>query len=203
MIFGAHSRSQADPGGRERAPYVWRDASRGPRPYFPFEFGLAGPLFFYAILPVMKKLWPIWLAAVTLVADRFLKELVQLGFHWSFGPAQITQFRNDGLIFSLPAPYWLTVALMVLAGIFIAIIAWRQRQLLTHLGPLWLIGVGALSNLYDRLVYGHIVDYIFLSSRLPIVNLADVALAIGVVWFLWRPAVKKIPTASSASDRLS
>lgn len=45
---------------------------------------------------------------------------------------------------------------------------------------LWLIVGGGLGNLYDRAVYGHVIDFIHLDFvRFAVFNVADIAVCIG------------------------
>lgn len=139
----------------------------------------------------MKRLFMILALSAVLLVDRILKQLVRQGFEATAGPIHLSHYRNDGLVFSLPAPYWVTVGLMLLAGVAIIVVAWRQRHRLPSWWPLGLLAIGAVSNVYDRLVYGYIVDYVFVSRWWPIFNVADVALMIGMIWFLWTASVDK------------
>lgn len=139
----------------------------------------------------MKRFWPIVAASAVFVIDRLLKLSVRDGLETSFGPFEIAHYRNDGLIFSLPVPYWLAVGLMLVAAILITTVIWRQRRYFGDRWPVVLLLVGALSNVYDRIAYGYIVDYVYLSPHWPIFNLADSALTIGMLWLLWRAVVDK------------
>jgi lipoprotein signal peptidase len=46
---------------------------------------------------------------------------------------------------------------------------------------------GALGNIYDRMVYGYVFDWILLFES-SIVNVADMAVIVGVVWYaiMWQ-----------------
>lgn len=139
----------------------------------------------------MKRFWPLIAASAVFVIDRLLKLSVRDGLKTSLGPFEIVQYRNDGLIFSLPVPYWLAVGLMLTAAGLIILVLWRQQNHRPERWPIALLLVGALSNIYDRVAYGYIVDYVYLGPRWPIFNLADSALTVGIIWFLWRAVVDK------------
>lgn len=105
--------------------------------------------------------------------DRLFKWLAVDLVKWPY-------FGNQGLIFSLP----LQPIMAMLVNIFILIIViliWRRTDHPAFL----LITLGGLGNLLDRLIYGRVIDYIFVSSRAPF-NLADVLIMVGVIWFLLR-----------------
>jgi signal peptidase II len=47
---------------------------------------------------------------------------------------------------------------------------------------------GALGNLYDRIVYGYVIDFIeihYNNFYWPIFNIADVAISIGIILLLY------------------
>jgi len=118
------------------------------------------------------------------------------------GSVRILYAENTGAFLSLGAgaPEWLRrdvlsvfIGLSLLA---IGILAWRQR---THplagvgLGLIW---AGGLSNLADRLMAGHVVDFVMLSAgplHTGVFNVADVAITTGVVLGLFarRPDVPR------------
>lgn len=48
---------------------------------------------------------------------------------------------------------------------------------------------GALGNAYDRYYYGYVIDFIdinFLGWHYPIFNIADIAICVGAVLFVWQ-----------------
>jgi signal peptidase II len=137
----------------------------------------------------MKRWLPMIVAISGFVIDRVMKALVLSGRDWQLGPIHIGLFRNTGLVFSLPAPYWLAVTLMVAALILIGLAIWRSRRENKLFWPLLLLVVGAVSNLYDRIVNGFIVDYVYATDWLPIINLADVMLTVAVLMLLIRGRV--------------
>jgi signal peptidase II len=58
------------------------------------------------------------------------------------------------------------------------------RKPLLKLTSLWLIGVGALSNALDYLLYGHVIDFlhvVLFGVSFPIFNLADTWITLGVL----------------------
>ncbi len=59
--------------------------------------------------------------------------------------------------------------------------------MLIMLGLLLILG-GALGNLYDRVLYGYVIDFIYLNIAefyWPAFNIADSAISIGVILFIF------------------
>jgi signal peptidase II len=136
------------------------------------------------------------LVAATLVLDRWTKLLIQKRFDLNEsisvidGFFNITYVRNTGVAFgifsSISSP-----AKSVLLSVFTAFAAVvvvtysvrspvRNRLLQIALG---LILGGALGNLYDRLAYGYVVDFLEFyagSYHWPSFNVADTAISVGV-----------------------
>ncbi|NUQ37552.1 MAG: signal peptidase II [Caldilineales bacterium] len=90
-------------------------------------------------------------------------------------------FRDGGALFALIA----AVAVVVM---LIYSLRMDTRSPLAYLGMGLLVG-GASGNLWDRLVYGHVID--FLDFRLsqalswPTFNVADMGVVVGVFLFMW------------------
>lgn len=92
---------------------------------------------------------------------------------------------NEGIAFSLLKDLPDTGLLMLTAMVIVFVIfLWRRTpsdRSIAHLGFALIIG-GALGNLVDRAVYGHVVDYIlFYTSTwsFAVFNLADSFISIG------------------------
>jgi signal peptidase II len=65
--------------------------------------------------------------------------------------------------------------------------------------PLLLIITGALGNIIDSLVYGHVVDmfyFIFWNWSYPVFNVADSLICIGVVWLMLLSFFKPRPSTA-------
>jgi signal peptidase II len=101
--------------------------------------------------------------------------------------------KNAGAAFGLfsdsPAP-WKTVLLIVVSSLLLAMVIavmWRNQQLRWKTGVgLALILGGALSNLFDRIRLGRVVDFVDVYCRSyhwPTFNLADCAIVVGA-WVL-------------------
>lgn len=126
----------------------------------------------------------------TLVLDQMTKALaeryLEYGQQIDLLPIlSLYRVYNTGIAFSLLAGAG-TVGLVVLAAAvtLLVLLIWHRT---TEGGPLVAIGYaliigGALGNLTDRLVYGHVVDFLLLhlgAQPLFVFNLADAALTAG------------------------
>jgi len=108
---------------------------------------------------------------------------------------ELTYQENPGVAFNtervLPAPLRTPLIVVVgcaaLAGLAIALYR-RRGQVTVEVAAFVLIAGGAAGNLFDRLIRGHVVDFIHV-QHWPVWNLADAFLAIGVGLMLlaaWR-----------------
>jgi len=130
-------------------------------------------------------------AVLTLVIDQISKRLVmtslRLGESWNPVAAleryvSLTYVTNTGAAFGLFPDHG--VVFMVIAVVVIGVIVFYYRHLP---GEQWLVQTslglqlgGALGNLVDRLLYGHVIDFIDFKVW-PVFNVADSSLFIGVV----------------------
>ena len=98
-----------------------------------------------------------FVAAAVLVVDEILKRLALAH------PAYI--HKNFGIAFDIPLPSWAVIAV---TSAIIAVSAWelwKHRRHAALAAPLCFIIAGGIGNLYDRLTYGYIIDYIILFGR--------------------------------------
>ena len=131
-------------------------------------------------------------AAAIVLADRVTKILV-LG---SFAPGErlpITGFFNMVLVFNKGAAFsflagasgWQTPIFLVIssiAAIVITVLILRHPGNRMLCGALALILGGALGNLWDRLLWGHVVDFLDFHAagwHWPAFNVADSAITVG------------------------
>lgn len=130
------------------------------------------------------------LVAAAVAVDQVIKWLVEtrLPFH-ELVPVipMFALYRtwNEGIAFSLLGglPDTALLALTGLVIIFVLYLWWRtpSGRGIAHLGFALIIG-GALGNLVDRAVYGHVVDYILFHTEswsFAVFNLADAFISIG------------------------
>ena len=144
-----------------------------------------------------RRLPYIVLAAVTLALDRWTKALIQKRFDLNEsisvidGLFNITYVRNTGVAFgifdplSLPAKSVLLSVFTAVAAVVVITYSVRSslRNRLLQFALALVLG-GALGNLYDRLAYGYVVDFLEFYVRTyhwPSFNVADSAISIGVI----------------------
>ena len=102
----------------------------------------------------------------------------------------IVNFNNTGISFGLfmdKIPTWLLlIIILLLIGIlFIWFI--KSNVPIEKWGILIIIS-GAIGNLIDRILYGHVIDFIFLNYNnyyWPAFNFADMAISLGVIVILF------------------
>ncbi|MFH1077681.1 MAG: signal peptidase II [Patescibacteria group bacterium] len=141
---------------------------------------------------------PIGIIAGLVMADRYTKIIMMahpiLGAPFSFpGVIETVQHRNFGIIANLPLPWIVTVLLTVsvLAAISYGIFRALKQMHLSESTALSFVMAGAIGNLWDRLQWTYVFDWILLFGRSAI-NLADICIGVGLLWYvLGRRAVAK------------
>ncbi len=143
---------------------------------------------------LQRIVWAV-ISLLVLAGDQVTKAVVEA---WIPEHATITvlphflnliQTKNAGAAFGLfsesPAP-WKTLLLIVVSSLLLVLVVavmWRSQQLHWQSGVgLALILGGALSNLFDRIRLGRVVDFLdiyFRSYHWPTFNLADSAIVVG------------------------
>lgn len=129
-----------------------------------------------------------WIALLAAAVDRVGKSLMLRHEPGEIvrGIPGIVQFRrtaNTGMAFSLFSENG--AALTILTAVLIAaVVVWLsirpEEQSRTVRVGLWLMAGGGLGNLYDRLVYGSVIDFIDpLFVRFAVFNPADVFICVG------------------------
>jgi signal peptidase II len=132
------------------------------------------------------------LSAAVIILD-YLTKVAVLD---TFAPGEsraVTPFFNLVLVFNKGAAFsflataqgWQTLffaAIAALASVVISVLIVRHRGKPLFCSGLALILGGALGNLYDRLVYGHVVDFLDVHAagwHWPAFNVADSAITVG------------------------
>jgi signal peptidase II len=129
---------------------------------------------------------------VALVLDQWLKYLVEVHLPFQQGvPVMpyLALYRtwNEGVAFSFLSGMnsW-AIVIMRLAIIAFVVWWWRSGEhpsALSHLGFAMVIS-GALGNIIDHFVYGHVVDYVLFHTEtwsFAVFNLADSLITVGAV----------------------
>ena len=118
-----------------------------------------------------------FLFLLDLVAKLFFKDANTL----FFGNVGLVATTNQGAAFGFLAGYnWLFVILSI---VFLLILFYFFAKIRDLRFGLSFVIAGALGNLLDRLVYGHVIDFIHLGFW-PTFNLADVFIVVGVILLL-------------------
>ena len=149
------------------------------------------PSKFQARLPYL------FLVIVTLCLDRWTKSLIQNRFSLNEsvsvidGLFNITYVQNTGVAFGIfsaissPAKSVLLSLLTIVAAVVVVVYSVRSpvRNRLLQIALGFILG-GALGNLYDRIRFGYVIDFLefyFHSYHWPSFNVADSAISTGVV----------------------
>lgn len=94
--------------------------------------------------------------------------------------------RNPGGAFSiLPNQRWLFIVVAVVVAVCIIYIQRRYRPTRwTQIG-MGLLLAGALGNLTDRMLFGTVVDYVYVQIiHFPVFNIADAAIDVGLAMLI-------------------
>lgn len=153
-------------------------------------------------LSVPRRLpWLLLISVVVVFLDRLTKTLVSaripLGGAVPVIPhvLRITHWTNEGAAFSLFADSaspntvrWALAgfAMLVALAVLVALVRLASRFTLTTVA-LAMIFAGALGNVYDRIVYGSVVDFIevhIITYHWPDFNVADSAIVVGACLLL-------------------
>ena len=131
-------------------------------------------------------------SAAVVILDYVTKVAVLAAFAPGEGRA-LTPFFNLVLVFNKGAAFsflataqgWQTLffsAIAVVAAIVISFLIVKSENKILFCAGLALILGGALGNLYDRVVYGHVVDFLDFHAagwHFPAFNVADSAITVG------------------------
>jgi signal peptidase II len=160
----------------------------------------------------MTRSWPIYAAvsAVGVALDQWIKYLVEtrLVMHEAVDLLPfLALFRtyNTGVAFSMFA--WvgdkglIAISIAVIAFVLYLAMKSSPRDVFARLGFALIIS-GAIGNLIDRAVYGHVIDYILFhtpSWSFAVFNLADAFISVGAAAVVlqelvnWRRSAKPAP----------
>ena len=144
----------------------------------------------------MHKLYLISLSVFLLdiVSKNFIQNKIMYGEQvviTSF--FSLVHFQNPGAAFSFLSDQggwqrYFLIAISLLAVLYIPwLINQYKKNILIVIGLLLILG-GAIGNLYDRISYGYVIDFIYLHFAefyWPAFNVADSAISLGVLLFLY------------------
>lgn len=139
---------------------------------------------------VYKNFSFILLAGIALfVVDVLVKAYVTRMQHpFEIGNIFAIRFvANDQLAFSLPMHSTMIIIFsgLILVGLLQYFAVCARDGLYGQLWALNFIIWGAFGNLYDRLLFGHVVDYVHLGI-FPIFNISDVAIVLGFIALIYQ-----------------
>lgn len=162
--------------------------------------------------PPRRLPWLLLISAAVLLLDRFTKSLVSaripIGGAIPIIPhfLRITHWTNEGAAFSLFAdsasPHavrWGLISFSLCAAlvVLIALVRLGSRINLTTIA-LALVFAGAMGNVYDRLAYGSVIDFIevhIFNYHWPDFNIADSSIVTGAALLLLESLLpKKVPS---------
>ena len=147
----------------------------------------------------------LWLAMLVLLLDRVTKIAIQQSFQL-YEILRVTPFFNLTLAYNKGAAFsflnsapgwqvWIFGAIAIVISISLLVwlkkISYQQRWLAIALA---LVIGGALGNLWDRLSYGHVIDFLQLhvgSYYWPVFNVADSSICIGAFMLVLDTFFKK------------
>ncbi len=140
----------------------------------------------------------LWLSIVVVILDQFSKQLVEsklLVFEtlpllsW----LNFTLVYNEGAAFSFLSDqdgwqrwFFIVLALVISTVLVIWISRLKETDRLVAVALSLLLG-GALGNVIDRILFGHVVDFIdiyYKQWHWPAFNIADSAITLGVILIL-------------------
>lgn len=141
----------------------------------------------------------LWLSAVVLVLDQATKLLVidRLDAYIDVIPLtgffNLVHVHNTGAAFSLFAdqPGWQRWFFLGIASVASVVIIHLLRKTDNH--PLFAVALalilgGAIGNVVDRVLYGHVIDFLdfYLGAwHFPAFNVADSAITVGAALLIW------------------
>jgi len=96
---------------------------------------------------------------------------------------------NSQLIFGTLGDNAIAVGVSLL---FILILVLSHKKGLIETVPVYLIIAGAVSNIFDRIFYGGVVDY-FSLSFIPTFNFADICIVLGIGIFIYHTLSQAYP----------
>lgn len=113
-------------------------------------------------------------------------------------PVSITLVQNRGAAFGLlPQFQWLYLAAAILVAFYILVAGHRFGTSAFRQVLLGMILGGAVSNGFDRLTQGYVVDFIDL-HRWPVFNVADMSIVVGIALAILTFSVR--PSRAPAGD---
>lgn len=148
-------------------------------------------------LQVSRLKW-LWLAVLTIILDFATKQMAEHFLQYAqpvyvLPVFDLTLLYNKGAAFSFLANesgwqrWFFTLIAISVSGVLCVWLMKLKEHEKWLAAALSLVIGGALGNLYDRLAYGHVVDFIHVHwgpSYFPAFNIADSAISVGAAMLL-------------------
>ena len=121
-----------------------------------------------------------------------------------YNPKAVTSFLNFTLAFNHGAAFsllseaggwqrWFFIAFSIV--VIIIIIYILKKENFSEYVPFSFVLAGAVGNLFDRIYYGYVIDFIefyYKDLYWPIFNVADIAISVGIILLLYNMFSKDI-----------
>ena len=156
----------------------------------------------------------LWLKVTVIVLDQFSKQLAVNGLELHEAVPLLPSLNlmlahNTGAAFSFLSSAsgwqrWFFVCLAV--AVSLALMFWLRRLTAGHqlqACALALILGGALGNVWDRLAYGYVIDFIdvyYKNWHWPVFNIADSAIAVGAVLLIIDTIIRPVSNHRSGAE---
>jgi signal peptidase II len=155
--------------------------------------------------PLYRDWTLLQLAALVLALDQLTKFVVRqtLEWHqsWPFhGFFRFTHVQNTGSAFGLFQGQNLPLLIVSLVGVVVLAYIYRSQKrpgLLMRTSIALMLG-GAIGNLLDRIMQGHVTDFIDIGPW-PVFNLADSAIVVGLIVMAWVLVMRRNDPAETTS----
>ena len=159
---------------------------------------------------MQKGVFWLWLSAIVVVLDQWTKSIASASLDM-YVPNKVNEFlnwtlmHNKGVAFSFLADQsgwqrWFLSALAIVIVMWLLVWMYQNsRQMKLQNISLALVVGGAIGNVYDRLLLGHVVDFIevhYNDNFWPAFNVADSAICMGAVLLIIDAFVNKHESAN-------
>lgn len=137
---------------------------------------------------LQTKRFVISLLALLIIIDRGLKI-----FFWHYHRDAVGGLffptLNTDAAFSVAVPFFVWWPISLALFFYCLLQALRMFERKQNYWPWMLICIGASSNIFDRLFYGGVIDYLSLGWW-PVFNLSDTFIVCSVIWLVVSPQIK-------------
>ena len=143
-----------------------------------------------------KKIYSIFIILSVFLAD-FLTKTIAVNKLLLYKSEPVTSFMNFTLVFNYGAAFsflsdaggWQRWFFIIFSITVICLIIYLLiKENFSEYMPFSFVLAGALGNLYDRIYYGYVIDFIefyYKDFSWPIFNVADIAISIGIILLLY------------------